>query len=181
MASLEDGLITVTQGKERVSDGSTRAESRQADMSEEYIAEDWGGYEPETQKALRFVSLLDQGAAKQIAGAIAREYVARKLPESARTKKLIPALDAELKAMLPEARKLIREWSKPTRDNFHNKWWEGIAPSYLCTELGVAYDDACAILLELQAKGFIYDNGNGNYHKLEDGRTCATRFFIMSR
>ena len=144
-------------------------------MSEGYIAEDWGGYEPETQKALRFVSLLDQGAAKQVAGAIAREYVARKLPESARTKKLAPTIDNDLKAMIPAARKLIREYSKGL-----NVGWGGIAPSYLCAEFGIDYDDACAILLELQAKGFIYDNGNGNNHRLEDGRTCATRFFMKT-
>ncbi len=93
-------------------------------MSEGYIVEDWGGYEPETQKALRFVSLLDQGAAKQVAGAIAREYVARKLPESARTKKLAPTIDDDLKAMIPAARKLIREYSKGL-----NVGWGGIAPS----------------------------------------------------
>lgn len=77
---------------------------------------------------------------------------------------------------LKEAKRIIREYSKGL-----NKGWLGIAPSYLCTELECSYDYACAILLELQAQGFIYDNHNGNNHRLEDGRTCATRFFMVGQ
>ncbi|SRR5258708_29016989 len=42
---------------------------------EDRTLQDWGGYQPETQKALRFVtSLAGEGAAKQVANAIAQEY-----------------------------------------------------------------------------------------------------------
>lgn len=82
-------------------------------------------------------------------------------------------MDTELKALLPQVRKYIRAESKG-----ENRGWLGIAPSYLCSEFNLDYDDACTLLLELQSKGFIYDNHNGNYHRLEDGRTCATRFFM---
>src|SRR5258708_23424637 len=44
-------------------------------MNEDRTLQDWGGYKPETQKALRFVKqLAGEGAAKQVAGAIAQEY-----------------------------------------------------------------------------------------------------------
>lgn len=73
---------------------------------------------------------------------------------------------------------LIREWSKPTRNNHYNKGWLGVAPSYLCTELDVDYDDAAAILKDLEEEGFIYDNNNGNHSELPDGRTYATRYYM---
>lgn len=79
-----------------------------------------------------------------------------------------------------KARSLIREWSKPTRNNHYNKGWLGVAPSHLCTELDVDYDEAAAILKDLEEEGFIYDNGNGNQHEMPDGRTCATRFYISA-
>lgn len=75
-----------------------------------------------------------------------------------------------------KAKQVIRDYSQGM-----NKGWLGIAPSYLCTELDLEYDDACIILLALQGEGFIYDNGNGNYHPLPDGRQCATRFFMRKK
>jgi len=76
-----------------------------------------------------------------------------------------------------KARALIRKWTKE-EEGKPKDWWNGVAPSYLCTELSIEYDEACVILLDLQAKGFIYDNGHGNKYRLEDGRTCATRFYM---
>lgn len=80
------------------------------------------------------------------------------------------------RAMVTKTWRLIRQWTKEEEGKPKN-WWGGVAPSYLCAEFAIDYDEACAILLDLQVKGFIYDNGNGNYHKLEDGRTCSTRFY----
>lgn len=77
-----------------------------------------------------------------------------------------------------KTRSLIREWSKLTRNNHYNKGWLGVAPSYLCTELDIDYDEAAAILKNLEDEGFIYDNNNGNHFKLPDGRTYATRYYM---
>ncbi len=43
---------------------------------EDRTLQDWGSYQPETQKALRFVThLAGKGTAKQVADAIAHEYM----------------------------------------------------------------------------------------------------------
>jgi len=76
-------------------------------------------------------------------------------------------------SLVARARRYIRLESQGTDEG-----WLGIAPSYFCTKFDIDYDDACALLLKLEEEGFIYDNRNGNYHKLEDGRQCATRFFL---
>lgn len=48
------------------------------DIKDERTRQDWGGYPPETQKALRFVAnMADKGMAKQVAIAIDREFVKR--------------------------------------------------------------------------------------------------------
>jgi hypothetical protein len=47
-------------------------------MSDDRTLQDWGGYQPETQKALRFVKqVAGEGTAKQVANAIAQEYAKR--------------------------------------------------------------------------------------------------------
>jgi hypothetical protein len=83
-------------------------------------------------------------------------------------------------AMRTKARRLIRQWTKE-RANKPRDWWLGIAPSYLCAEFDIPYDEACAILLDLQAKGFIYANKHDTQRRLEDGRICATRFYMRKR
>ena len=57
-------------------------------MSEDRDLRDWGGYQPETQKALRFVkTLAGEGTAKQVAGAIAQEYTKREEPKPGQVRK----------------------------------------------------------------------------------------------
>ena len=85
-------------------------------MNDEHLLEDWGGYQPETQKALRFVThLAGEGAAKQIAGAIAQEYMkhGEPVPEP-------PKLDAleSIRAKLQTKRGNVAKHKALTEEDF---------------------------------------------------------------
>ncbi len=75
---------------------------------------------------------------------------------------------------MARVRQLVRSYS----DSQHEGWL-GSAPSYLCTDLGITYDDACALLLDLEAQGVIRRNNHGNTYHLPDGRVCPTRFDVV--
>lgn len=78
-----------------------------------------------------------------------------------------------MSSLKTQARRIIRSYTKQaSRD------WCGIAPSHLCAELDIGYEQACVILLALQREGMIYDNGYGNQYRITDGSMCATRFYL---
>src|SRR5260370_9049898 len=55
----------------------------------------------------------------------------------------------------------------------------GISPNYLCADMSVSYRNAEALLLELEAEGFLYDNGKGGTLSLrrKDGTVVRNRFY----
>lgn len=80
----------------------------------------------------------------------------------------------EEKQLLTAARRVIRAES---RDG--DTGWLGVPPSYLCCHLQIDYADAIALLLALEADGFIYDNGNGGRLQRPDGGMGTNRFFMV--
>jgi hypothetical protein len=60
--------------------------------------------------------------------------------------------------------------------------WLGIAPSYLVEHAGVvrSYYAACAILLALEAEGFLVDTGHGGPLERPDGRVGTNRFSLTA-
>ena len=74
---------------------------------------------------------------------------------------------------LTQARRVLREASA---DKDH--YWLGLAPSYLCAALPISYDEAIALLLTLEAEGFIVDSGHGGQLARPDGRIGTNRFYL---
>jgi hypothetical protein len=70
------------------------------------------------------------------------------------------------------AKRVIAEYTAPIDWN-----WDGVSPSYLCADMPISYTRAEAILLALEAEGYVYDNGNGGRLRRPDGTPGRNRFY----
>lgn len=75
---------------------------------QERTRQDWGGFRPETQKALRFVAQNDIGAAKQVSTAISHEYAPVKAQQGRTKQKSAAARHQELTE--DDFRAMIDRW-----------------------------------------------------------------------
>jgi hypothetical protein len=91
------------------------------------------------------------------------------------------ALTQQHATLMARARWCIQRDTKECTDPARPAGWLGIAPSYLCVSLNIGVDKANAVLLALEAEGFIYDNGNGGPLQRADGRVGTNRFYMREK